>query len=192
MNGMTWLDWALLVLLVVHTVRGLLRGTLAQVFAFLGLIVGALVLLVAGQWVGQHWAGARPAFVFTALRWLVAVLAGLAISALFDWWGEKIGKAVHDGAFGWIDRLLGGVIGAATGLGFAALVSLLLLQGPVLASTGRIAVRSVAAGPLVRAGAFASGLAAGRVPGATWLHEQFRHAVERLDERPAARVANGR
>lgn len=189
---MTWLDWSLLILLAAFTVRGILRGTIAQVFAFLGFCFGAWALLLVGHWVGEHWAGARPAVVFVVLRWLVAVLAGLAIAAVFQWWGELLAKAAHDGPFGWIDRAVGGVIGAVTGLALTSLLALLLLQGPLFASTGSVVNRSVCAGPLVRGGAAVSAFIPAGVPLGSWLHRQFQHAVRRLDgARAPARVATG-
>lgn len=177
---MTWLDWLLLLQLGVLTVRGLLRGTIAQVFAFLGLGFGTWAVLLTGAWIGQHWAGARPVAVFVLLRWLVAVIAGLAIAAVFQWWGDSIAKAAHEGPFGWLDRLVGGVIGAVMGLGVAALVVMVLLQGPVLAATGRIGARAAYARPLVRGGVAVTALARSRVPGAAWLHGKFVAASGRL------------
>jgi len=35
-------------------IRGLLRGTLAQVFAFAGLVLGVLVGSAVADWVGSH------------------------------------------------------------------------------------------------------------------------------------------
>lgn len=177
---MTWLDWLLLFQLGVLTVRGLLRGTIAQVFAFLGLGFGTWAVLLVGAWIGQHWAGARPVAVYMALRWLVAALAGLAVAAVFQWWGDTISKAAHEGPFGWLDRLAGGVIGAAMGLGIAALVLLALLQTPILAATGRIGARAAYARPLMRGGVAVTGFAAPGVPGASWLHGRFVAAGGRL------------
>lgn len=183
----------LLVQLAVLTVRGLLRGTIAQVFAFLGMCAGAWVVVAVGGWIGQHWQGARPAAVFFTLRWLVAVLAGLAVAAVFQWWGELAAKAAHDGPFGWADRAVGGAIGAATGLALAALLTLAMLQAPVLAATGRVAARGVATRPLVRGGVVVSKAAGSWLPGAAWLHGRFVSASRRLDGGNApARVATGR
>ncbi len=189
---MTWLDWSLLILLAVFTVRGILRGTIAQVFAFLGLAAGAWALALVAAWVGHHWAGADPAVVFVTLRWIVAILAGLALAAVFDWWGNLLAKAAHDGPFGWIDRAVGGALGAATGIVLAALLALLVLQGPVYAATGGVGSRSVAAGALVRGGAAVTQLLRGRVPLGSWLHRQFLQATRRLEGRAdPARVAIG-
>lgn len=163
------------------TVRGILRGTIAQVFAFLGMLFGAWVLLLVGHWVGEHWAGARPVAVFVVIRWLVAVLAGLAIASVFEWWGHLIAKATHDGPFGWLDRVGGGAVGAALGLVVVTLAALLMLQPPMLSMSGRVALRGRAVRPLVHAGAAGTGAVRSRVPWGPWLHQQFLTAGRRLD-----------
>lgn len=183
----------LLVQLAVLTVRGLLRGTIAQVFAFLGMGLGVWATVVAGAWIGQHWQGAKPVIVFLTVRWLIAVLLGLAVAAVFEWMGETAAKAAHDGPFGWLDRLVGGVLGVATGVVLAALVVLVMLQAPLLAVSGDVAVRSAYSRPLVASGLVASKALGPRVPGCAWLHRQFDSAARRLGSVSLpARVATGR
>src|SRR5207249_11554952 len=59
--GMTWLDWAILVLVLSCAVRGFLRGTVAQVFVVLGLLTGAVGGSWVYGWVAEQWSGAEPA-----------------------------------------------------------------------------------------------------------------------------------
>ena len=92
-------------------IRGLLRGTLAQVFAFAGLVLGVLVGSAVADWVGKHWHSARPEFVFMLLRWSVAILSGLGVAAVMHAWGDLLAKAAHDGPFGWLDRVIGAALG---------------------------------------------------------------------------------
>lgn len=154
---------------------------------------GAWALLLVGTWIGQHWQGAKPVAVFFTLRWLVAALAGLAIAAVFQWWGDTAAKAAHDGPFGWVDRVVGGAIGAAMGLGLAALVTVVMLQGPMLALSGNVAVHGLCSRPLVRGGVAVTKAAGTWVPGSAWLHRQFVSAARRLGGASApARVATGR
>src|SRR5262249_60457036 len=101
---------------VVLLVRGLLRGTVAQVFGFAGLVLGVIASSAVADWVGTHWRFARPEVVFTLLRWLVAGLCGLSVAAVLHWWGELLAKAAHGGPFGWLDRAMGALLGLATGL----------------------------------------------------------------------------
>ncbi len=174
------MDWVVLVLLLSFTIRGLLRGTVAQVFAFFGLVVGVF----AGAWilnrVGVLWHDARPAFAFALLRGVVALFGGLAIAAVFGWCGELVAKAIHDGPLGWLDRLVGGVLGCALGAALAAVVLLAFVQGsgPRLAHSA--AARSLSTRPLVAVGARITEVGTLPVPGAGWLHTQFVSARHRL------------
>lgn len=142
--------------------------------------LGTWALLIVSRWVGLHWLDARPAVVYIALRWLVSILAGLAVAAVFQWWGDAIAKAAHEGPFGWLDRLVGGALGAAMGLALAALLTLALLQAPALAATGRVAEQGRCSKPLVQGGAAVTGAVGARVPGGAWLHRQFVTAARRL------------
>ena len=179
------MDAVLLVLLLAFAVRGILRGTIAQVFALVGFIAGLWVAALIADWVGAHWRSARPAIVFVSLRWLVAVLAGSAIAALFQWWGEVAAKAAHDGPFGWLDRLTGAVIGAALGLVVSTLMLLALSSASGLSALRHAATSGMATRPLLVGGEQVS--AAGRgLPGGLWLHEQFARAVRRLPPKRAA------
>lgn len=166
-------------LLVAFIVRGLLRGTIAQVFAFSGILLGVLAGSAVAGWVGAHWQDARPAFLFLLLRWTVAVLAGFGVAAVFQWWGELLSKAVHEGPFGWLDRAVGAIVGAAIGILVCAAFVVLLLQVPGLEFARREAARGVTPAPLIAAADRASEWAL-KLPGGLWLHEQLRSASRRL------------
>jgi uncharacterized membrane protein required for colicin V production len=182
----TWLDVVVLVLLLCFVIRGILRGTVAQVFAFFGLVLGIWAGAQLSHWIGDHWRDARPVFVFMLLRWIVAGLGGLAVATLFGWWGELVAKAVHEGPLGWLDRTLGGVLGAGFGAAVSAIVILLALQAPGLGFARPVARRSVTSRPLVTAGALATAWRGVPVPGAAWLHGQFILAEHHLSSSRSA------
>ena len=175
----------ILLVMVAFLVRGLLRGTLAQVFAFFGVVAGVLASAAVADAIATHWEGARPALVFGALRWLVAVLAGLGVAALFGWWGELLAKAAHEGPFGWLDRAVGAVVGLTIGSMVSIAVLVLLLQAPGLGVARPLVARSAVSRPLIRAGVRASEWSK-NVPGGLWLHEQLSRANRRLAERGQA------
>ena len=166
-------------------VRGLLRGTVAQVFAFSGLVLGVVVGSAVADAVGTHWRTARPELVFTPLRWLVAALSGLGVAAVMHWWGELLAKATHEGPFGWLDRALGALLGLATGLLCSLAVLVLLLQAPGLEFARPLAARGLTTGPLIAAGDLASEWGKS-LPGGIWLHEQLRGAARHLAARRQA------
>jgi len=169
-----------LVLLLVFTIRGFLRGTVAQVFAFCGLVIGVVVAAWVSHWVGDRWHDARPAFFFLLLRWLVAALAALAVVTLVGWCGEAIAKAIHEGPLGWLDRLGGGVIGLGFGAALAAIVALVALLAPGFGFARTAAQRGVCGRPLVSGGARATAWRDVPVPGVAWLHRQFVIAEHRF------------
>jgi len=166
-------------------VRGLLRGTIAQVFAFIGILLGVMAGSAVAGWVGAHWRDARPEIVFTALRWVVAALSGLGVAALLQWWGELLAKAAHDGPFGWLDRAVGGLVGFVIGSLVCMAIVVFLLQAPGLGFARLAASRGVTARPLLAAGDRVSEWGR-RLPGGLWLHEQLRSASRRLAARGQA------
>jgi uncharacterized membrane protein required for colicin V production len=167
------MDLVVVVLLVVGIIRGILRGTVAQGFAFFGLVAG----IVVGAWVSHavalHWRDARPVFVFAVLRWLVSGLSGLAVTTLFGWWGESLAKVVHEGPLGWLDRSIGGVVGFAFGAAVAAVLVLLALQAPGFGFARSSAAHGRLARPLVHVAAGVTAWHGVPVPGVGWLHGQF-------------------
>ena len=169
-----------MVLLLVFVIRGLLRGTIAQVFALCGLLVGIWAASWISQWVGEHWHDARPALVYGALRWIVAVLGGMAVASLLQWWGEHVAKATHEGPFGWIDRVVGGLVGGAFGLTLIALLALAAVQAPVVSFARPVAARSRTVAPLLRGGVRLTALPEVVFPGSHWLHGQFVAADRRM------------
>ncbi len=174
-----------MVLTAAFLVRGLLRGTLAQVFAFFGVLMGVLAGSALADWVGTHWRSARPELVFILLRWLVAGLAGLGVAALLQWWGDLLAKAAHDGPFGWLDRTVGGLVGLTIGSVVSTAVLVLLLQAPGLEFARPLVARGATSAPLIAAGDRASEWGKA-LPGGLWLHEQLRSASRRLAARRQA------
>lgn len=178
-RGLTWLDWVILVLVSGFALRGLMRGTLGQIVGFMGLVAGLWTASWLAQWVGQHWDSARPAVVFWALRWLVAVLGGLGVAALFEAMGHRVREAVDATPAKWLDRIGGLVVGGATGLLLAALVAVVvvLTSVPVEGSTGAPG-RLVP--PTLAGAARACALARGYFPGSEWLERRIEAAAARI------------
>ena len=108
-----------------------------QAFSLIGWCCGYVSFIAVSQWVGAHWLGARPAAVFAVLRWLVAMLAGFAVLAVFQIVGERIADGVHKTALGALDRIGGFLLGIAVG----ALVLVVMLVGMLLTPWPREAAR---------------------------------------------------
>jgi uncharacterized membrane protein required for colicin V production len=167
-------------------VRGFLRGTVAQVFLVVGLLLGLGAAGWVSQWLAEHWQGARPFPLFLVMRWLVAGLAGMAVASLFQWWGERLGDVVRSSPVGWLDRVGGlamGVIVSALVLAFVVM-GLLLLQHPRV--LGDSVARTRLAAPLMHGAARACTYGDRYVPGSRWLRQRFMTAEQRArDFHPA-------
>jgi len=160
-------------------IRGLLRGSVAQIFGLLGVLLGLWTAGWIARWVGDLWSGARPSVVFWGLRWLVAGLGGLAVAALFGSVGEHLGAAVKSGPAGWLDRVGGALVGGGLGVTVAAFTLMVALQEP-LASHLESGVRAsrVSAG-ILRGAVVACSISDRWFPGSRWLRERFEQAESR-------------
>lgn len=172
-------------------IHGFLRGTVAQVFAALGLFAGLWSGLWASHWLDDYWRGAQPILAFAVVRWVVAVLIGLGAAALFQWWGELLGRAVRSGPAGWLDRGTGAGVGALAGAATSALVvmlSILVLQPRSLSD--HVACARVAE-PMMATAAETCSLLGRYLPAGGWLTKRFQQAHRRtLDATAAARKAD--
>jgi membrane protein required for colicin V production len=130
LNGV---DAILLLVVLAFAIQGLLRGLVSQCIGWVGIALGVWAGIEIFQWVGGRWLGAQPAVVFLALRWLVAILGSLAVSAVVGGLGERVGEHVRQTPMGWLDRGLGGALGAVFGVALCALALLgvLRLNGPI-------------------------------------------------------------
>jgi uncharacterized membrane protein required for colicin V production len=131
------LDWAALLAVLLFALQGIREGALRQICSLLGWLGGYVSFIAVSQWVGAHWLGARPAVVFAVLRWLVALLAGTAVLAIFQLIGERAGVAAHKSVFGGLDRLGGFIVG----IGYGALVVVVMLVVLLLTPWPREAAR---------------------------------------------------
>ena len=178
----------ILVLVLLFAVRGLFRGTLGQIFGLVGLVAALWTASWLARWVAGHWEGARPAGVFWALGWLVALLAGVAVLSLFEWLGERVREAVDSTPARWLDRMGGFLVGATTGLLVAALVTtLVVLPEWPLHSPGRAGTSGGSPGrlamPTLAGAARACQIARGYFPGSEWLERRLEAARRRVELR---------
>lgn len=134
---------------------------------------------MVAQWVGLHWQGARPAVVFLCLRWAVAIMAGLALASLIQWWGGLLSGAVKNSPVGWLDRLGGFAVGAALGVVVSSFVLLAALLTTWPSGISETAARARLAAPLMAGGARLCGLEQRYFPGSDWLKERFLAARQR-------------
>jgi uncharacterized membrane protein required for colicin V production len=164
----------------VFAIRGVFRGSVWQVFTLLGMAAGIWTAVLVSQWVGAHWQGARPAVVFLVLRWVVAVLAALAVTTLVTWWGEMLAGAVKESPVGWLDRAMGFVVGATFGATVAALILLAAIRVPWPSQPHQWAAAARVSPPVLDGAVKACELGDRYLPGSDWLKTQFKAAAREL------------
>jgi membrane protein required for colicin V production len=152
MNG---LDYAILLGMGFFFIMGLYWGLIRQVLAIVGLVVG---IIVAGRygptvtdWLSSFMADPMLAGVlgFMGVLLLVSALASLVASLLHSFVGLLF--------LGWLDHLLGGLLGLVQA-GLAAAVLLVAMVAFPLPFWSPAVANSSLAEPLLRVGALFSGL----------------------------------
>lgn len=119
---MTWVDWAIVVVIAGSVIGGISQGLLRSVCSLFGLIFG---LLLAAWNYGRIAAVVKPLVrldaVANAIGFLVIALLVMVIANLV---GQIISKTVHKIGLGCLDRLAGALFGFVQG---ALLVMLSIL-----------------------------------------------------------------
>ena len=126
MNG---LDWVLTGIGIFCIGRGLWRGAISQVFGIMGILGGFLLASHFYQNTASQLSQAFPSLTLApAISFaLLFMLAWFCIGAIGFW----IAKLIHKTGLGFLDRMLGGVIGLGKGLLLAVvLLSILTLFLP--------------------------------------------------------------
>jgi uncharacterized membrane protein required for colicin V production len=166
-------------MVMVFALRGLRQGILRQIFDLLGWVIGIWSLVVVSQWVGAHWQGARPAVVFGALGWLVSLLAALAVKALFQVWGDRLGDGAEKTRGGLPDRIGGLALGLGIGLALvsALIVGMLLMSRP--RGVARAAAEAHITGSLLAGGRTVLNVDDRLIPGAGALRRVLDEAARR-------------
>jgi membrane protein required for colicin V production len=108
---MNWLDIVIIVVAVLLGIAGLRQGIIRTVFGIAGLIGG---IVLAGRYYGGLAALLSPAGALWAniAAYAIILLATLLIAGVV---GHFVAKLVHFAALGWLDRLVGCVLGVVIG-----------------------------------------------------------------------------
>jgi membrane protein required for colicin V production len=108
---MNWLDIVIIVVAVLLGLAGLRQGIIRTVFGIAGLIGG---IVLAGRYYDE-----LAAFIFPAgapwaniAAYAIILLATLIVAGVV---GHFVAKLVHFAALGWLDRLVGCVLGVVIG-----------------------------------------------------------------------------
>jgi membrane protein required for colicin V production len=108
---MNWLDILIIVVAVLLGLAGLRQGIIRTVFGIAGLIGG---IVLAGRYYGGLAALLSPAGATWAniAAYAIILLATLIVAGVV---GSLVAKLVHFAALGWLDRLVGFILGIVIG-----------------------------------------------------------------------------
>jgi membrane protein required for colicin V production len=111
---MTWVDWAIIALLVFSVLGGLTQGFIRSIFSLAGLLLGLQIAAWnyprVAEWLQPtiQIEGLADTIGFIVITVVVLVFAGLI--------GSIVAKMVHQLGLGWLDRIVGGVFGLVQGV----------------------------------------------------------------------------
>ncbi len=121
---MTWIDWAIVAVMLGFVIGGLAQGFFRTACSLMGLIVG---LSLAAWNYGRIAAIVTPIVKFEAIADAIGFFfIAIVVLALANLLGNMLGKALHWMGLGCLDMLAGGALGFFQGLIF---VSLCVLVG---------------------------------------------------------------
>ena len=108
---MNWLDIVIIVVAVLLGIVGLRQGIIKTVFGIAGLIGG---IVLAGRYYGGLAALLSPAGATWAniAAYAIILIATLIVASVIGWF---VAKLVHLTILGWLDRLVGCVLGVIIG-----------------------------------------------------------------------------
>jgi membrane protein required for colicin V production len=116
---MNWLDILIIVVLILLGVAGLRQGLIRTVFGIAGLIGG---IFLAGRYYDELAARLFPSSAIWAniAAYAIIAIATLVVAGVIGW---LIAKLVNFAALGWLDKLVGFILGIV----IAALLSAAIL-----------------------------------------------------------------
>jgi len=136
---MNWLDIVIIVVAVLLGIAGLRQGIIRTVFGIAGLIGG---IILAGRYYSRLAAllSLSDATWAKIAAYAIILIATLIVASVIGW---LIAKLVHFAALGWLDRLVGFILGVVIGGLLCAAV--LAIVGKYYPGAGAVITQSVIA-----------------------------------------------
>jgi membrane protein required for colicin V production len=129
---MNWLDILIIVVLILLGVAGLRQGMIRTVFGIAGLIGG---IVLAGRYYDELAARLFPSGAIWAniAAYAIILLATLLVAGVIGW---LIAKLVNFAALGWLDKVMGFILGVVIGgLLCAAILAIVVKFYPGMEAT---------------------------------------------------------
>ena len=136
---MNWLDIVIIVVAVLLGIAGLRQGIIKTAFGIAGLIGG---IVLAGRYYGGLAALLSPSGATCAniAAYAIILIATLIVASVIGWF---VAKLVHLTILGWLDRLVGCVLGVVIGSLLCA--AILAIVGKYYPGTEAVISQSVIA-----------------------------------------------
>jgi len=129
---MNWLDIVILVVVVALGIVGLRQGLIRTVFGIAGLIGG---IFLAGRYYDELAALLFPSSAIWAniAAYAIIAVATMVVAGVIGW---LLAKVVNFVALGWLDKLVGGILGVVIGaLLCAAILAIVVKYYPGMEAT---------------------------------------------------------
>lgn len=129
---MNWLDIIVIVVLVGLGIAGLRQGLIRTVFGIAGLIGG---IVLAGRYYDELAARVFPSGAYwpNIVAYALIAIATLVVAGVLGW---LVAKLVNFAALGWLDKLVGLILGIAiAGLLCAGVLAIVIHYYPGMATT---------------------------------------------------------
>jgi membrane protein required for colicin V production len=122
---MNWLDIVLIIFLIASVVGGIINGFIRSLFGLVGLIIGVVLA-------GRYYVALADHLGFIAntntARIVAFIIIFAAVSLVAMLLGLIFNKIVSTIALGWLNRLLGGILGLFIGAIFIAALLIILVK----------------------------------------------------------------
>ena len=118
---MNWLDIVIIVIVALFGLTGLWRGAIRTAFGIAGLVLG---IILAGRYYGPFAALLSPGGASWAeiAAYAIILIATMIVAGVIGW---IVSRLVRITLLGWLDRLVGGILGVGIGLLlFAAMLAI--------------------------------------------------------------------
>jgi membrane protein required for colicin V production len=129
---MNWLTIVIIVVIVGLGIAGLRQGLIRTVFGIAGLIGG---IFLAGRYYDELAARLFPSGAMwgNIAAYAIILIATLVVAGVIGW---LLAKLVNFAALGWLDKLVGGILGVVIGgLLCAAILAIAVKYYPGMATT---------------------------------------------------------
>ncbi len=116
---MTWVDWAIVVILALAALGGLEQGFFRAIFSLGGLLAG----LALAAWNYSRFAAALSSFVSIepVADTIAFLVIAMVVMGVADFLGKALAKTIHHMGLGCLDRLAGAALGFLQGALFVTI-----------------------------------------------------------------------